>query len=215
MKHRITRFTSLKAAIEELKPFIRNGEHLQTGKRFKRMGGMLSREMLANWLVCVSANHASGCERFEFTSSPHEVGGDGIIRCTISGATWPTEHVLVPAARRDETRNAETRISAAIESKVRKGGAAYASAKTLIVFLNAGQGEWLPNRVARQLPQPLLFDHVWVVGLQNVTEGSYEYAVTRLDLAWGSVPIWTVRISPDFDDWEVRSVPLNRRPSES
>jgi hypothetical protein len=32
MKHRVTRFKSLKVGLKELEPFIRNGEHLQTGE---------------------------------------------------------------------------------------------------------------------------------------------------------------------------------------
>jgi hypothetical protein len=36
VKYQITRFKSLEAALKELEPFIRNGEHLHTGKPFKR-----------------------------------------------------------------------------------------------------------------------------------------------------------------------------------
>lgn len=48
MKYQITRFKNLKVCLKELEPFIRNGEHLQTGKPFKRFGGLRSRELLAN-----------------------------------------------------------------------------------------------------------------------------------------------------------------------
>ena len=41
--------------LKELEPFVRNGEHLQTGKPFKRFGGMRSREILANWLLRASS----------------------------------------------------------------------------------------------------------------------------------------------------------------
>ena len=54
--------------------------------------------------------------------------------------------------------------------------------------------------VARNLPKPLQFENVWVVG--PVTE-EYVYAVTHLDLAEGHAPTLLVRIGKDFDAWEV------------
>jgi hypothetical protein len=92
----------------------------------------------------------------------------------------------------------------AIADKQGKGGAAYASGKTLVVFLNTGGDvPWKPNRVARNLPEPLHFEAVWVVGLHKVESGQYVYGVTRLDLRAGNAPVWLVRIAPGFDDWEV------------
>ena len=78
-EHRLTRFKSLKVALKELEPFVKNGQQLRTGKPFKRFGDMRSREMLANWLLCVTINAVEGGARdFAFWSDPH--GGDGIIR---------------------------------------------------------------------------------------------------------------------------------------
>jgi hypothetical protein len=37
----------------------------------------------------------------------------------------------------------------AIDEKRNKGRSAYASGKTLVVFVNASTGEWFPNGVAR------------------------------------------------------------------
>ena len=64
-------------ALKELEPFIRHGEHLQTGKPFENFGDLRSRELLANWLLCVTFNAESGDERMTFTTDPD--GGDGII----------------------------------------------------------------------------------------------------------------------------------------
>jgi hypothetical protein len=47
MKYPMTRFKSLKIALKEMEPFIRNGRHLATGRPFKQFGGMRSREVLA------------------------------------------------------------------------------------------------------------------------------------------------------------------------
>jgi hypothetical protein len=173
MKYKVTRFKSLKICIKELEPFIRNGEHLQTGKPFKRFDGLRSREILANWLLCVAINSSTQPDRLTFSSDP--TGGDGIITDTINGETWLTEHVIVPVACAGEKANAETLILKTINSKQNKGGKAYASGKTLIVFLNAGLGEWFPNKVARQLPEPFDFEAVWVVGLQGVEKNNYVY----------------------------------------
>lgn len=44
------------------------------------------------------------------------------------------------------------------------------------------------------------FNEVLVVGLQRVQEdGSYVYGVADLDVSVGNAPIWSVRISPDFE----------------
>jgi hypothetical protein len=200
MRYSVTRFKSLAAALKDIGPFIRNGEHLQTGKAFEQFGGMRSREMLANWLVCVVTNSA---DRRELTFSSDPTGGDGIIEDTATGETWLTEHVLVPQLRAAQTSDAEALILKAVEEKQCKGGAAYAAGKTLIVFLNAGAGIWHPNRIARQLPKPLHFAAVWAVGLQFVDAGEYVYTVTNLDLSDGDAPAFLVRISKEFDAWDV------------
>jgi hypothetical protein len=58
---------------------------------------------------------------------------------TESEASFPTEHILVPAARSGEAVDIEALILKAINDKREKGGAAYASGKTLAVFLNASE----------------------------------------------------------------------------
>ena len=205
MKYRVVRFKSLKEALKQLEPFIRNGEHLQTGRPFGRFGGLRSREILANWLLCVALNFTQNQEdRFTFSSDP--IGGDGIIYDTATKMTWPTEHVLVPRTRGGEAEDVAALILRAVAGKQRKGGAAYASGKILVVFLNAAGGEWHPNKVAKLLPETLYFREVWLVGLQSVTEGEYVYAATLLDLSDGNAPTWHVRIGKDFDAWQVKPI---------
>ena len=78
MKHPVRRFKSLTVALKELEPFIRDGKHLETGKPFKRFGGLRSRELLANWLLCAVFNFdCAAPERLTFTTDP--LGGDGIL----------------------------------------------------------------------------------------------------------------------------------------
>jgi hypothetical protein len=201
MKYPVTRFKSLAVALREIEPFIRNGEHLQTGKPFEKFGRMRSREILANWLLCVAINSTDNRE-LTFSSDP--VGGDGIICDSATDETWPTEHVMVRRLRPGETGDAEALILRAIEHKRRKGGAAYAAGKTLIVFLEAGAGIWFPNKVARKLPNPLLFAAVWIVGLQGVVAGEYTYNVTYLDISDGNSPALLVQVGKDFDTWTVK-----------
>jgi hypothetical protein len=203
MKYPVTRFKSMEGALKEIEPFVRDGAHLQTGKPFKQLGGMLSREVLANWLLCATLN-AVDQRLLMFSSDP--VGSDGIIQDGETGQTWPTEHVLVPRQSADGGLDAKALILNAIEQKRTKGGAAYASGKTLVVFLDAGAGEWYPNKVARELPSPLHFDAVWVVGLQRVEDGAYIYGVTLLDMSSGNAPTYLVRVSNNFDSWEVMDV---------
>jgi len=90
-----------------------------------------------------------------------------------------------------ETGDIDTLILNKIDQKRNKGGAAYASGKTLVVFLEGGIGPWYPNRVARQ-PSHLYFTTVWVVGLQWVGEGEYVYGATNLNLTKGNAPPFSV-----------------------
>ena len=69
MKYRVARFQEPQRSFEAAEPFIRNGEHLQTGKPFTRFGGLRSREILANWLLCVALNFAQNGRRRSFTGS--------------------------------------------------------------------------------------------------------------------------------------------------
>jgi hypothetical protein len=154
MKYAVTRFKSMELALKEIEPFVKNGAHLQSGKPFDRFGGMRSREMLANWLLCVTINAIDG-RRLTFSSDP--TGGDGIIQDQATGETWPTEHVMVP--RQSGAVRAHSLILEAVEHKRAKGGAAYASGKNLIVFLDADAGTWFPNRVARALPRTFALRH--------------------------------------------------------
>jgi len=203
MKYPVRRFRDLAVALRQLEPFIRNGQHLETGKPFERFGGMRSREMLANWLLCVVSSSANGTN---LTFSTDPIGGDGIIRDDETEETWQTEHVFIPKHRSSENGDAHTLILEAIEKKRSKREAAYASGKTLVIFLNAKGGNWHPKRVARQLPDPLHFAAVWVVGLQVVENGEYVYGVTHLDLTEGDAPTFIVRIKKDFDDWTVTRI---------
>jgi hypothetical protein len=213
MKAQTTQFRSLSVALKELEPFIRNGGHLQTGKPFENFGGLRSRELLANWLLCVTLNAESGDERMTFTTDPD--GGDGIIYDTEAEQPYPTEHVIVPQVKRkpgegekSDAIDYEALILAAIDQKRSKGGEAYAKGKSLVVFLNAGgDGAWFPNRVARKLPSPLYFAIVWVVGLhQAEAGGEYVYGVTQLDVSEGNAMVWHVRIGKNFDSWRVERV---------
>ena len=69
-----------------------------------------------------------------------------------------------------------------------------------------GAGRWFPNKVARQLPEPLHFAAVWVVGLQGAEAGKYTYGVTHMDVSGGNAAAWLVRIAKDFDAWEVTPI---------
>src|SRR5262245_47994634 len=134
MKYPVTRFKSMELALKQIEPFVKNGVHLQSGKPFEKLGGMRSREILANWLLCATINAIEG-RRLTFSSDP--TGGDGIVRDEDTGETFPTEHVMVPRQKGGDNADAQALILEAIELKRSKGGEAYASGKTLVVFLDA------------------------------------------------------------------------------
>jgi hypothetical protein len=203
MKYPVTRFKSMAVALGELAPFILDGQHLETGRPFKKLYGMRSREVLANWLLCAVLNSTYN-RSLSFCSDP--TGGDGIIHDMLTGDSWPTEHVMVPMLASGQMDGAEDLIMRAIAKKREKGGAAYAEGKTLIVFLNVGAGIWHPNKVAQRLPKPLYFSEVWVVGLHAAEDGEYTYNVACLDITMGDAPTFRVRLNKNFDAWEVEKV---------
>lgn len=105
--HRVTKFKSMAIALKELEPFIRDGQHLQTGREFVRFGRLRSRELLGNWLVCAVLNVVLGAERITFASDP--TGGDGLILDLETGDGRFTEHVMVPYLK-NQNDPIETRI---------------------------------------------------------------------------------------------------------
>jgi hypothetical protein len=110
---------------------------------------------------------------------------------------------MVPKVRGDEPPDVEALILKAIEGKQKKGGAAYAFGKTLVVFSNAGNSaRWFPNKVVKRLPATD-FAAIWVVGLHLVEDGHYVYGVSELDACTGIAPTWLVYIAKEFDCWEV------------
>jgi hypothetical protein len=62
MKNPSTRFKSRKVGLKEPEQSFRYGKHFQTGRPFKRLGDLRSREILANWLICVAVNYAMKSE---------------------------------------------------------------------------------------------------------------------------------------------------------
>ncbi|MBI2786743.1 MAG: hypothetical protein HYX60_10785, partial [Legionella longbeachae] len=141
-------------------------------------------------------------EQFKICTDPQ--GGDGIIYNTTKNQAWPTEHVLV-SQRNNGSEDIQSLILKQIKNKQDKGGAAYASGKTLIVFLNKEENIWHPRKVARNLPSPLDFESIWVAGLQNVVDGKYNYNLTRL--MPNGCPIWRICINENFDEWSVVFIP--------
>ena len=202
LSYRVTQFKNLAVALKELEPFIRNGEHIRTGRPFRRFGGMRSREALANWLLCVTIN-AVDSRDLTFFSDP--LGGDGVIRDPATGETWPTEHVMVRATP-GASDDLNDLVLAAIAKKRDKGGAAYATGKTLVVMVEGDGGAWHANRVARRLPRPLHFAAVWAVGLNAVADGRYGYWVAMLDVGDGDAPVYRVAIAADFASWTVTRI---------
>jgi hypothetical protein len=202
MKHSVTKFKCLAIALKELEPIIKNGAMLKTGRPVNAFGNMLPREILANWLICAVLNHEYTSERYQFTTDP--TGGDGVIVDTEKNDTWLTEHVMVPPpyTSQEKIDGIATRILNAVMHKQKKGEQ-YASGKQLVVFLEDGRGVWLPNETKKQLPRPLLFEDVWVVGLQHCENDEYCYAVTELDATYRNAPAWTVAISHELNKWIV------------
>ncbi len=186
-------------ALKELEPFIKSGQLLKTGRPLRKLGGMLPREMLGNWLICAAIS-SSGDRRLSFSSDP--TGGDGVIEDLDTHGTWLTEHVFVGPWNAGETPDLKKLILSAIEKKQAKGDS-YASGKTLVVFSDVTAGPWHPNDIARELPCPLQFVTVWVVGLQKTTNGVYTYHVVHLELRDGNAPTYLVHICKDFGGWLV------------
>ena len=113
----VTTFKSLDTCLNELKSFICDGQHIETGKPFKQFGDLRSREILTNWLLCVTINFEQKFERFKICTAPQ--GGDGIIYDTVKKQAWSTEHVLV-SQRSAKSNDIQSLILNQIEKKQKK-----------------------------------------------------------------------------------------------
>jgi hypothetical protein len=118
MKYPVVRFKTMEVALKELEPFIRDGGHLQSGKPFEKLGGMRSREALANWLLCAVVT-ATGQRDLTFSSDP--VGGDGILIDSKTDETFQTEHVMVPRLKGGEHADAHSLQGNRVKKSVTKG----------------------------------------------------------------------------------------------
>lgn len=201
MRQDVTTFKTLKICIKELEQFIRDGNHLETGRRFKRFGNLSSSEVLGCWLLAVVLCHEAKSEKIRICTDPQ--GGDGTLYDIEELQSYPIEQVMVTNWGVVD-KDTEGLILEQINKKQNKGGKAYAAGKTLMVFLNRKGESWHPNRLARNLPEELDFDDVWVVGLQEVIDDSYTYNVTQLN-AYGC-PIWRVIIDNSFEGWQVKKI---------
>lgn len=201
MKYPVTTFVSMKAGLKELEPFIRNGKHLETGKPFRNFGGLRSREILGNWLLCSALNFELKSDCLRICTDPQ--GGDGIIVDKRDNHIEHMEHILI-SRNNSSTKNTETLILEHINKKRKKGEKAYASGKSLVVFINKKGCKWTPNRLAKKLPLNLYFNGVWVIGLENITNGKYLYNVVKLDIS--GCPIWQVMIKSNFKEWLVKRI---------
>lgn len=194
MKQKVTTFVSMRQALKELGPFICDGNHLETGKPFKNFDGMRSREVLGNWLLCAALNSDYGNERLRVCSDPN--GGDGVINDEFENRAIAMEHVLVSRSSK-AAKDTESLLIDQINKKREKGGKAYATGKTLVVFLNRKGENWIPRSVASKMPEDFYFDDIWVVGLNRVINGEYIYNVVNLDK--NGCPIWEVKIFSNFE----------------
>lgn len=205
MKYPVRTFKSMVVALKELERFVRDGKQLESGKPIPNFGGALPRELWGNWLICAVYNAEAGREALRINSDP--TGGDGVLTDAVTGEAWLVEHVMARTAADAPATNAECEILKAIKSKNEKGGASYASGKTLVVFTNLPNGGvWHPNRVMKQLPKPLHFGAVWIVSLQGVVDGEYVYGVVSMEQGENGALMYLVRISSDFTSWTIERV---------
>jgi alkylhydroperoxidase family enzyme len=107
-----------------------------------------------NFVVLISFEE----EGARITTDPEGTVGDGIIYDTVTERACPMEHVLARRTARDKGLDADTLILRAVRNKQKKGGAAYASGKTLVVLLEDGE-VWFPNK------SPSCYRGSWILRL--------------------------------------------------
>jgi hypothetical protein len=103
MKQPATRFKSLEVALKEIEPFVKDGAHLQTGRPFKQLQDMRSREVLANWLLCATIQAVDKRDMVFYSDRD----SDGLIQDAATGQTWRTEHVFVPRRSANDSSDAQ------------------------------------------------------------------------------------------------------------
>jgi hypothetical protein len=198
MKYQITAVRDLRAILKDLEPHIRDPRSLRVGRDFKKMA-MRPRELLGNWLFCVTLIEATGRD---WTLSDDPTGGDGVMLDRTNGTGFLTEHIFLPPPHANEGRSVEQQVVDAVAKKA-GNGAIYARGKTLVVFSEA-VGKWFPNRAAKAIAGTHGFEGVWAAGLETADGGTYIYWVTRLEP--DHAPAWRIRIHDAFDGWTVEPI---------
>lgn len=204
----VKKFKSLEACLNELKKFLNitanpnsDRHHLETGEGFENFGGLRSREILGNWLICaVLNNDQANHERMKICTDPN--GGDGIIFDTRDNKAHCMEHVMV-----SNWGNSKTDVEVlALEQIVKKNdrGEAYASGKTLVVFIHRPGFGWSPNRIQRQLPSDFKFSSLWMFSLKGESNGIYTYNVAELNS--NPSPAWEVAVDVSKNKWNVEKI---------
>ncbi len=207
-EYEVKQFRSAAVGLKELERFIRNGNHLMTGRAFASVEHLRSRELLVNWLICAVANKDQDHERWKFCTDPSPDPCDGVIYDTDTREGYRMEHVMAVEPYEGEKKAIGELILGAVDHKAKRGEE-YAQGKMLAVFLftkTSSAEPWYPNRVARELPQHE-FMQVWFVNLHEASEGiGYAYNVVVLDAGTANAPIWRVHINDDFQSWTVKTV---------
>lgn len=200
MKQKVTLVRDLGLVLRDMESWIRNPDILYSG----RSGNMklLPREILGNWLLCAAGNATDPAQPFTFCNDPVG-GGDGIIINTKTDEQMVTEHVFVPQHQKKDGVNGDSLIVDAVFNKQNKGGEAYAHGKHLIVFCD-GIGEWLPNKVGREIAGKHDFASVWTAGLLKPEADRYAYWVAHLNEKHS--PVVEITINFQNYDWSVTSI---------
>jgi hypothetical protein len=212
MRYTVRWLKNLDLALKEAEPAFRNvrikgSPILESGRPYRNFGGMLPRELAANWLVAAVLDHCAGSSRFRIMSDP--AGGDGLIFDTATERALWTEHVLVingarnPVKRSDPQEEILKRVS-----RKNMRGRAYGRDRHLVIFVyrSGHPGPWWPTRLARALPRPFNFETAWLVCFQHFAADDRVYAVSCLDASQGHAPTWLVRIGSSFSRWAVREI---------
>jgi hypothetical protein len=203
MKFDVRAFKNMEIALSEIWPRISAAE-LKNGRPVEKFGNLLPREIWANWLLCAALNsERQPDEQLVFTTNPESMIGDGVIYDQKGKGAWRFEHVYVRPQSPTEPTTIEALISSAAGDKQQKGYKAYASGKTLLVYVDAGGGRiWHPNKAAKAIPSNDFLD-VWAVSFAGAVTYEWIYGVALLSAEGVDAPTFQVRINKQRPRWSV------------
>lgn len=180
-----------------IQPILKNPIRLRVGRKLKIIG-LLPREIVGLFLVCVVGRYIAPNEDWTLSSDPD--GRDGIIICQSGpreGDGFATEQVYIPPHTSGDLTQ---RVLSAIARKSSKGKE-YGKERHLIIYCDK-HGEIDHQKIKKEIASNNIFYSYWLIGKKSPDK--WIYFVASPKTISDPVMAYEVTINDDFRSWSVK-----------